>query len=916
MALKPWYKVVTPREDLREGRPLDASEFAVHLDHVREGRAPADYQQPERFFERTYLTRTMGDLAANTARRLSGIKVETSAVFNLSTQFGGGKTHALTLLYHLARGGPEAARWKGVPSILDRAGVKVVPTAATAVFVGTEFDALTGRGGKDGTPLRHTPWGEVAFQLSGAEGFAVVAEHDAKRMAPGNDVIRRFLPKDRPALILMDELVNFMSRNRKSGLTAQLYDFIHNLSEEARAQDRVVLAVSIPSLADEMTPEDESDFDRVDKLLDRLGKAMVMSAETETSEIIRRRLFEWGGLPEEGRKVATEYGDWLLEHREQIPKWFSVDTARDAFAASYPFHPALLSVFERKWQALPRFQQTRGILRLLALWVSNAYQAGFKGAHKDPLIGTGTAPLDDSLFRVAVFEQLGGAKLEGAVTTDICGKKDSHAVALDAGAVETIRKARLHQKVATAIFFESNGGQAKAEATMPEIRLAVAEPELEIGNVETALEALTETCYFLTAEKNRYRFGLSPNLNKLLADRRASIQPPRIQERLRAEVQKVFAAGTGVERVHFPEKSGQIPDRPAITLVVMAPDQPMGDAQTRTFIETATREHGASARTFKSALLFVVADSPEALREEGRKVLAWEDIQEEQSDLKLDDIQRRLLGESVKKAQRDLKEAAWRTYKNVMLLGKDSEWKSVDLGLVHSSSAETMVALILGRLKEQDDVVDGLSPTALVRNWPPAFTEWSTKSVRDACFASPQFPRLLNQEAIKLTISRGVESGAVAYVGKGPSGGYEPFLWGPAGGSVKSVDVEISDDLFIIKKETAEAFSAGKTSGSEPSPPGQPQIPPPKPPVPPKPISPVQQNASRLVWEGEIPPQKWMNFYTRVLSKFVTEGGLSVSLQVVAAPTGGIPLQKVDDTRLALRELGLSEDVEIDPPTD
>ena len=147
MSLKPWYKVVTPREDLREGRPLDASEFAVHLDHVREGRAPADYQQPERFFERTYVTRTLGELAATAVRRLSGIKVETSAVFNLSTQFGGGKTHALTLLYHLARGGPEAAKWKGVAGVLERAGVKAVPATATAVFVGTEFDELAGRGG-------------------------------------------------------------------------------------------------------------------------------------------------------------------------------------------------------------------------------------------------------------------------------------------------------------------------------------------------------------------------------------------------------------------------------------------------------------------------------------------------------------------------------------------------------------------------------------------------------------------------------------------------------------------------------------------------------------------------------------------------------------------------------------------------
>jgi hypothetical protein len=74
--------------------------------------------------------------------------------------------------------------------------------------------------------------------------------------------------------------------------------------------------------------------------------------------------------------------------------------------ATYPFHPAVISVFERKWQALPRFQQTRGVLRLLALWVSRAYQEGFKGAHKDAMIGLGTAPLDDAMFRSATFEQL------------------------------------------------------------------------------------------------------------------------------------------------------------------------------------------------------------------------------------------------------------------------------------------------------------------------------------------------------------------------------------------------------------------------------------------------------------------------------------------------------------------------------
>ena len=52
-ALRAVARTGTPREDLREGKPLDASEFAVHLDDVRNGSAPADYQKPERFFART-----------------------------------------------------------------------------------------------------------------------------------------------------------------------------------------------------------------------------------------------------------------------------------------------------------------------------------------------------------------------------------------------------------------------------------------------------------------------------------------------------------------------------------------------------------------------------------------------------------------------------------------------------------------------------------------------------------------------------------------------------------------------------------------------------------------------------------------------------------------------------------------------
>jgi hypothetical protein len=179
-----------------------------------------------------------------------------------------------------------------------------------------------------------------------------------------------------------------------------------------------------------------------------------------------------------------------------------------------------------------------------------------------------------------------------------------------------------------------------------------------------------------------------------------------------------------------------------------------------------TREYGTSARTFKSALIWCVADAAAVPREEVRKVLAWEAIHEEEDTLRLDDGQKRQLAENLKKAQRDVKEAVWRTYKNILLLDKNNTIRGVDLGLVHSSAADTIVTFILNRLRKDGDVEEGVSPNFLVRNWPPAFTEWSTKSVREAFFASPQFPRLLNGDVVKEAIAKGVSESRLAYVGK------------------------------------------------------------------------------------------------------------------------------------------------------
>jgi len=968
--LKPWYQVVTPREDLRENRPLDASEFAVHLDHIRYGRAHEDYVKPDRFFERTYLTQSLLDLAAQVVRRLSGIQVETSAVFNMATQFGGGKSHSLAVLYHLACHGDKAKAWKGVDSILKKAGVPNVPEGATAVFVGTEFDAIKGRGGQ-GEPVRKTPWGEVAWQLGGEQALAVVAEHDKKGVAPGGDVIREMLP-DRPALVLMDELMNYVSRGRKMGLRDQMFDFLQNLSEEARARKNLVVCVSIPGSELEMNPDDQRDYESLKHLLNRLGKAILMSADVEIAEIIRRRLFEWYGMPDDGRKAASAYAEWAIEHAAELTG-IDADTAHEKFQASYPFHPSVLSVFERKWQSLPRFQRTRGVLRLLALWVAHAFQEEHRKAAREPLITLGSAPLEDPMFRAAMFEQLGSSELEIPVTTDIAGKKDAHAVRLDKEAPEAVRKARLHRKVASTIFFESNGGmsRSKAEATLPEIKTGVADPELNLVDVDNVLEGLVGTCFYLNWDRNRYRFGLTPNLNQILVVRRGAVQEKAIEERIKKDTEKLFGEGSKeIDRRFWPKRSNDVPNRPVLTLVVLSLDTPAGAPATTQLMESIVRDCGTSGRTYKSALIFTAPESAESIREAARSCLAWEDIDDDADTVgQLDEAQKRLLARNLGRARSDLKESLWRAHRRLYLLGKDNSLREIDLGQITSSMASNIVELILHELSRSDEITSGVGPSKLVKYWPPALSEWSTKGVRDAFYSSPQLPRLLHADAIKRTIADGVTQGVFGYARKDDQ---DQWILDRFNESLSEAEVEIGDELFLLKAEDAKKlldpprlarltirpehttlkpgeqasfsctaqdqygqqyelpplqwsatggtlapdglFTAGDNAGQftvHAKADGIEAIAEVR--VSTEEEKPKRKEAGKqmICWSGDVPPQKWMNFYTKVLSRFASSPGLelTVSFEVPADPDQGE--SKANDAKTGLRELGLDDNIEM-----
>ncbi|MBI4355830.1 MAG: ATP-binding protein, partial [Candidatus Omnitrophica bacterium] len=159
--MDPWYKIVTPRKEVREGRSFSPDEFAIALEQVVAGTAPLDYRDPGQFFSRTCFTRALTEHAGMVLRRLSGKTENTAPVLMLITQFGGGKTHTLTALYHLATSGEAAEEYPGVVDLLRHANTPKIPKARVGVFVGNAWDPKEGR---------ETPWIDVARQLAGDKG--------------------------------------------------------------------------------------------------------------------------------------------------------------------------------------------------------------------------------------------------------------------------------------------------------------------------------------------------------------------------------------------------------------------------------------------------------------------------------------------------------------------------------------------------------------------------------------------------------------------------------------------------------------------------------------------------------------------------------------------------------------------------
>jgi uncharacterized protein len=172
--MKPWREIAIPHRDVLEGT-FQQAEFAADITAVKSGKAPREYQVAEAFFERTYITEGMRLLLTQVAQRLSGKGGE--PVIQLQTAFGGGKTHTMLAVYHLAtRRGP-LSDLAGIPALVDQAGLMDVPQARVAVLDGTAHAPNQPR--VYGKQAVNTLWGELAWQL----GEQLIDENHTGRIA-------------------------------------------------------------------------------------------------------------------------------------------------------------------------------------------------------------------------------------------------------------------------------------------------------------------------------------------------------------------------------------------------------------------------------------------------------------------------------------------------------------------------------------------------------------------------------------------------------------------------------------------------------------------------------------------------------------------------------------------------------------
>ena len=824
------FETCQPREDILRGAVADA-DFAADLASVVSGSGSPAYVDPARFFANTYPTRGLRNLLGNVCRRLSGAGGEAAAIFRLDTSYGGGKTHGLIALVHAAHG------MKGVadssefldPTLLPAGHVRV------AAFDGENADPANGRALGEGI-LAYTPWGEIAYALAGAEGYARVRNSDQMRVAPGAGTLKELFGGE-PTIILLDELSVYLRKVRRlDDARDQLTAFLTSLFKAIEGAPNAALVYTLAiGKGGSGAPDAYSEENRF--IADQMAEAESVSArkatllnptaDDETIQVLRRRLFE--RIDAAGGEVVNAYRELWAAHGDSLPAWANHSETANAFRASYPLHPEVLETLTGKTATLATFQRVRGMLRLLArtvgqLWAERPGDATAIHLHH---IDPGHEPIHQE-----ILTRLGQDAYAPAIANDITGPRGKKSLAQEIDAAHHRGLPPYAEYAARTIFIHTLAFNEPLKGLAPDqLRYSMLGPALDISFVEEARKKfVAESAYLDDRPAAPLRFLAEANLSQIIRREEQHVDSGEARAELNDRIRQIFS-GTVFDAVTFPGGPFDVPDevgdgRPK--LVVLSYDAvAVGPAveEVPDLIERIYSRKGAESaalRALRNHLVFVAPEDARKsnMQDRSRRRLALREMKKPERLAELAEHQQNQVREQEKRSEQELAIAIQQAYRHIFYPSRNRIGsRHVDLAHsaidMHSSSdrpgagQQQIVRALrdLGKLRLSEDQPD--SPAYVRDRTPLKKGQISTGALRDEFRRDPGLPMLSGNDVFVRGIRRGVELGEYVYQ-RGE------LLFGP-GDPAPTIEIDEQSMIFTMAYARNESIWPRPTKKDEES---------------------------------------------------------------------------------------------------
>ncbi|APW60527.1 ATP-binding protein [Paludisphaera borealis] len=822
--MKPWREIAIPHTDVLKGIFLQA-EFAADITAVQSGKAVHEYQDAKAFFERTYITEGMRLLLTQVVQRLSGKGGE--PVIQLQTAFGGGKTHTMLAVLHLASRTCPLSDLQGVPTLVEKAGLMDVPQAKVAVIDGTAH--APGQAWKRGRTTIKTLWGELAWQLGGSDGFAMVKESDANGTSPGKDVLRQLLEAHAPCVVLIDELARYIGQFEEGkSFSGGTYDsnlsFVQSLTEAVKLVPSAVLLGSLPDSA----PPSSGDRGKLaikalEHLFGRVQALWKPVATEEAFEIVRRRLFEPIKDLTARDAVCRAFADAYVTEGAKLPSETQEGRYFDRLTQAYPIHPEVFDRLYEDWSTIDDFQRTRGVLKLMAKVIARLWNSD----NKDLLILPGSLPLASGDVRNEMtyllpqgWEAVIEKDIDGdrAETTELEGKEPRF------GQVNAARR------VARTLFL---GTAPSCVATKPGIRgldrgrvlLGCLQPGQTTAVYADALGRLADRLHYLnssgdkTVDTTRFWFDTRANLRREMEDRKRRFDlKTDVRKRIEDVVKKLFASVPPFDGVHVFTPHADVPDDSALRLVVLAPENAFTKDDPRPATDAVLehlRSHGGQPRHRANRLIFLAADRQvlSRLQDATRVALAWASIVKDVAEggLNIDQIQRRQAEKEADAASAVVPRAARECFKWLLCPVQDDP--TVTKPTIESFPLNTTSGNAPGELervcRENELVIETWSPIHLRVKLKELYWKADKPAVGAMAFWEDSLrylylPRLKSREVLAAVVRTGASSRDFFGTAYGQTGGkFDGFQFGEGA-------VSLDDTLLLIEPEAARQYVVGQ----------------------------------------------------------------------------------------------------------